>query len=125
MTIQVQRDLTVVASDTSSQVQILAKRVAQFTDAVSMTEQESGKRLIPAATNQQINLGGVDAVKVLYVEASAAVKIRLSEAGDPFPVGPNVNGAVGIFYAEGLNATEVWIENEGTSAVTVFFLAGG
>lgn len=108
------RKVEVTLSSDAAAKLLLAKRSQSVTDD-TLTVESSDTRSIAAATNVQIDLGGISTVKALYVEFSAPVKLRFQQAGEATPLTLMSAGQTGVFYAE-ISAAAVWIENESATA---------
>lgn len=110
-----QRDFTFKVSTDTAQQQVVFARRSQLTDDVTMVEQESGTRLLAAATNVQISFGGVTTAKSIWIEAAGLIYVRSGEATTARSVEPLTTGTKAIYYVEGA-ATALWLENPSASA---------
>jgi len=85
---------------------------------------DTGIRSVPAATNAQVDLGGVATPRAVYIEYAGALKLRFQQAGEAVPLSP-LTGTTGVFFAE-IAPGELWLENEDAEdAVEVFVAVAG
>ena len=114
-----QRTLELVAGDTDLEQKVL--EVSSNKVITLSGPSTSVKQSIPVSTNSEIDLGGVSSsgVKLLYIEAEAAVSIRLGAAdATPIPLTPPSTGIKATFLAElDGSTTQIWIENLSASAL--------
>jgi hypothetical protein len=125
MAIQVQRDMTIVVSNDTSQTQVLHKRRAVQTDATSTDYEIDATRQIAAGATVQLEQGGMTTIKAVMLEADGALQFRKTQAGDTFAFQPHASGQKSLVWLE-TSLTALWITNpSSTAAVTLTYILAG
>lgn len=125
MAVQVQRDMTIVVSNDVAQTQVLHKRRAVQTDAASNNYEIDATRLIAAGATVRLEQGGMTTIKVVMLEADAAINLRTTETGDDLPVAPHASGQKALVWLE-TSTSAVWINNpSSTAAVNLTYILAG
>lgn len=125
MALVLSRVIDLIVSSDAARANVIAQRRPSLSDSVTLTKSVEGSRTVAVSTNLQIDLGGVSAMKVLYIETDKAVIVRGGEALDGITVAPPASGQTAVLCVEG-SLDELWIENESASDVAnvYYFVAG-
>ena len=95
MALDILREVGLKISTENGQ-QITSKRAQTVANDSAYSYAFDGHRSIPGSTNQEIDLNGITTGKLIYIEAEAAVNVRLGGAAvDAIEVAPQATGTNG------------------------------